>query len=37
MPDSFAGYKKQRFRWAYGAMQIMKAPLARDAAGQQDA
>ena len=23
-PDHFAGYKKQRFRWAYGAMQIMK-------------
>ncbi len=24
-PDHFSGYKKQRFRWAYGAMQIMKA------------
>lgn len=23
-PDSFAGYKRQRFRWAYGAMQIIK-------------
>ncbi|WP_298727188.1 glycosyltransferase [uncultured Ferrovibrio sp.] len=23
-PDSFAGYKSQRFRWAYGAVQIMK-------------
>jgi len=23
-PDHFAGYKKQRFRWAYGAMQILK-------------
>lgn len=23
-PDSFAGYKKQRFRWAYGAVQILK-------------
>jgi exo-beta-1,3-glucanase (GH17 family)/cellulose synthase/poly-beta-1,6-N-acetylglucosamine synthase-like glycosyltransferase len=23
-PDSFAGYRLQRFRWAYGAMQIMK-------------
>jgi exo-beta-1,3-glucanase (GH17 family)/cellulose synthase/poly-beta-1,6-N-acetylglucosamine synthase-like glycosyltransferase len=23
-PDSFAGYRSQRFRWAYGAMQIMK-------------
>jgi exo-beta-1,3-glucanase (GH17 family)/cellulose synthase/poly-beta-1,6-N-acetylglucosamine synthase-like glycosyltransferase len=24
IPDSFQGYKSQRFRWAYGAMQIMK-------------
>ncbi|MFH1155962.1 MAG: glycosyltransferase [Pseudomonadota bacterium] len=24
MPDSFLDYKKQRFRWAYGAVQIMK-------------
>jgi exo-beta-1,3-glucanase (GH17 family)/cellulose synthase/poly-beta-1,6-N-acetylglucosamine synthase-like glycosyltransferase len=23
-PDSFSGYKSQRFRWAYGAMQILK-------------
>ncbi|CAK0747826.1 Cellulose synthase [Gammaproteobacteria bacterium] len=23
-PDSFAGYKRQRYRWAYGAMQILK-------------
>jgi exo-beta-1,3-glucanase (GH17 family)/cellulose synthase/poly-beta-1,6-N-acetylglucosamine synthase-like glycosyltransferase len=23
-PDSFAAYRVQRFRWAYGAMQIMK-------------
>ena len=23
-PDSFTGYKKQRFRWAYGAMQIIR-------------
>ncbi|MGQ9499010.1 MAG: glycosyltransferase family 2 protein [Dissulfurimicrobium sp.] len=23
-PDTFAGYKGQRFRWAYGAMQIIK-------------
>ena len=29
-PDHFAGYKKQRFRWAYGAMQIMKAHARRD-------
>jgi exo-beta-1,3-glucanase (GH17 family)/cellulose synthase/poly-beta-1,6-N-acetylglucosamine synthase-like glycosyltransferase len=25
MPDTFTDYKKQRFRWAYGAMQILKA------------
>jgi exo-beta-1,3-glucanase (GH17 family)/cellulose synthase/poly-beta-1,6-N-acetylglucosamine synthase-like glycosyltransferase len=24
MPDSFIGYKDQRFRWAYGAVQIMR-------------
>jgi len=24
MPDSFASYKTQRFRWAYGAVQILK-------------
>ncbi|MCG3170067.1 MAG: hypothetical protein CALGDGBN_01604 [Pseudomonadales bacterium] len=24
MPDRFIDYKKQRFRWAYGALQIMK-------------
>ncbi|MCC7426488.1 MAG: glycosyltransferase [Alphaproteobacteria bacterium] len=24
MPDDFAAYRKQRFRWAYGAMQIMR-------------
>lgn len=23
-PDSFAGYRRQRFRWAYGAVQIMR-------------
>jgi exo-beta-1,3-glucanase (GH17 family)/cellulose synthase/poly-beta-1,6-N-acetylglucosamine synthase-like glycosyltransferase len=23
-PDSFAGYKRQRFRWVYGAVQIIK-------------
>ncbi len=23
-PDSFTAYKKQRFRWAYGAVQILK-------------
>ncbi|HLT78645.1 MAG TPA: glycosyltransferase [Ferrovibrio sp.] len=23
-PDSFSGYKSQRFRWAYGAVQIIK-------------
>ncbi len=25
IPDTFADYKKQRYRWAYGAMQILKA------------
>ena len=25
MPDTFVDFKKQRFRWAYGAMQILKA------------
>jgi exo-beta-1,3-glucanase (GH17 family)/cellulose synthase/poly-beta-1,6-N-acetylglucosamine synthase-like glycosyltransferase len=25
MPDTFIDFKKQRFRWAYGAMQILKA------------
>jgi len=24
IPDSFSGYKSQRFRWAYGAVQILK-------------
>jgi hypothetical protein len=24
MPDSFDAYKKQRYRWVYGAMQILK-------------
>jgi len=24
MPDKFIDYKKQRFRWAYGAMQILR-------------
>ncbi len=24
VPDSFSGYKSQRFRWAYGAVQILK-------------
>ena len=24
MPDNFAAYKRQRFRWAYGAVQIAK-------------
>ncbi len=24
VPDSFTAYKKQRFRWAYGAVQILK-------------
>ena len=25
MPDTFIDFKKQRFRWAYGAMQILKS------------
>jgi exo-beta-1,3-glucanase (GH17 family)/cellulose synthase/poly-beta-1,6-N-acetylglucosamine synthase-like glycosyltransferase len=25
MPDTFTDFKKQRFRWAYGAMQILKS------------
>ncbi|HEU4655465.1 MAG TPA: glycosyltransferase, partial [Steroidobacteraceae bacterium] len=25
VPDTFADYKKQRFRWVYGAMQIVRA------------
>jgi len=25
MPDTFIDFKKQRFRWAYGAMQILRA------------
>jgi exo-beta-1,3-glucanase (GH17 family)/cellulose synthase/poly-beta-1,6-N-acetylglucosamine synthase-like glycosyltransferase len=24
MPDNFTGYKRQRFRWAYGSVQIVK-------------
>jgi len=28
MPDTFTDYKKQRFRWAYGAMQILRAHAA---------
>jgi exo-beta-1,3-glucanase (GH17 family)/cellulose synthase/poly-beta-1,6-N-acetylglucosamine synthase-like glycosyltransferase len=27
MPDTFLGYRNQRFRWAYGAMQIMRRHL----------
>jgi exo-beta-1,3-glucanase (GH17 family)/cellulose synthase/poly-beta-1,6-N-acetylglucosamine synthase-like glycosyltransferase len=27
MPDTFVDFKKQRFRWAYGAMQIMRHHL----------
>lgn len=27
MPDTFIDYKKQRFRWAYGAMQILRRHL----------
>jgi len=28
MPDTFASYRNQRFRWAYGAMQIMRRHVA---------
>jgi exo-beta-1,3-glucanase (GH17 family)/cellulose synthase/poly-beta-1,6-N-acetylglucosamine synthase-like glycosyltransferase len=28
MPDNFVDYKTQRFRWAFGAMQIMRAHAA---------
>ena len=28
MPDTFLDFKKQRFRWAYGAMLILRAHLA---------
>ena len=27
MPDTFQGYRNQRFRWAYGAVQIMRRHL----------
>lgn len=27
MPDTFQGYRNQRFRWAYGAMQIIRHHL----------
>jgi exo-beta-1,3-glucanase (GH17 family)/cellulose synthase/poly-beta-1,6-N-acetylglucosamine synthase-like glycosyltransferase len=27
MPDDFAAFRKQRFRWAYGAMQIVRGHL----------
>ena len=29
MPDNYSDYKKQRFRWAYGAMQIMRHHAAK--------
>ncbi|HXQ31335.1 MAG TPA: glycosyltransferase [Steroidobacteraceae bacterium] len=29
MPDTFIDFKKQRFRWAYGAMQILRAHAAQ--------
>ncbi len=29
MPDTFIDFKKQRFRWAYGSMQIMRAHAAQ--------
>ena len=27
MPDTFIDFKKQRFRWAYGAMQILQGAM----------
>lgn len=29
MPDTFIDFKKQRYRWAYGAVQILKQHLAK--------
>lgn len=34
MPDTFIDYKKQRFRWAYGAIQIMKGHARQLLAGK---
>ena len=36
MPDTFLDYKKQRFRWAYGAMQIMRHHCGAVAARRAD-
>ena len=27
IPDTFAGLQKRRYRWAYGAMQILEGPF----------
>ncbi len=35
MPDTFIDFKKQRFRWAYGAMQIMRGHL-RELSGRRE-
>lgn len=37
MPDTFVDYKKQRFRWAYGAIQIMKGHAKQLFKGQDSA
>ena len=34
-PDTYMDYKKQRFRWAYGAMQIMKHHI-KELSGQKE-
>ena len=36
MPDTFIDFKKQRFRWAYGAMQILRRHCAHAALGRRD-
>jgi cellulose synthase/poly-beta-1,6-N-acetylglucosamine synthase-like glycosyltransferase len=35
MPDNFSAYKTQRFRWAYGAVQILKRHWRSLAEGEQ--
>ena len=35
LPDSFAAYRQQRFRWAYGAMQIIRRHARQVLTGRQ--
>lgn len=35
LPDSFAAYRQQRFRWAYGAMQIFRRHAPQMLAGKR--